>query len=191
MNNFDIIAIEELVRKMHVDAPGDVERKQAVLHFWHDHVQAVVELSAELAKKYHADVQLVRLAALLHDISLIENQEPHDELSATKAYYFLVSENVPEAMAQQVKNIVLRHRAKVFVPETLEEKILATADAIAHFLPQFYLSEALGVAREDFALLKKMDIEKLEKEYELKVFFDDEKKMFRQLMAEYQEQFYQ
>jgi hypothetical protein len=76
------------------------------------------------------------------------------------------------------------------VPETLEEKIVATADAMAHFFPDFHRSGGAQIAREDFAQIKLLDIEKLEREYSDKIFFEDEKEMFKQLMKDFRNSFY-
>lgn len=39
--------------------------------FWNEHIRYVYEESINLAKKYNADEEVVRLGALLHDIALI------------------------------------------------------------------------------------------------------------------------
>ena len=38
--------------------------------FWNDHIKYVVKNSIELANKYGADVEIVELGALLHDIAI-------------------------------------------------------------------------------------------------------------------------
>ena len=47
--------------------------------FWNDHIKYVVKNSIELAKKYNADVEIVELGALLHDISMPSEIGPRDE----------------------------------------------------------------------------------------------------------------
>ena len=39
--------------------------------FWNQHVKYVYKYSVKLAKKYNADIEIVSLWALLHDIALI------------------------------------------------------------------------------------------------------------------------
>jgi len=38
--------------------------------FWEDHIQYVVKNSIMLAEKYGADIEIVELGALLHDIAM-------------------------------------------------------------------------------------------------------------------------
>ena len=38
--------------------------------FWNDHIKYVVKNAVELAKEYNADVEIVELGALLHDIAM-------------------------------------------------------------------------------------------------------------------------
>ena len=40
--------------------------------FWNEHIKYVYYESIELAKKYNADIEIVSLGALLHDIALIK-----------------------------------------------------------------------------------------------------------------------
>lgn len=40
--------------------------------FWNEHVRYVCREALELAQRYHADMEIVALGALLHDIALIE-----------------------------------------------------------------------------------------------------------------------
>lgn len=38
--------------------------------FWSEHIKYVYEESIDLAKKYNADIEIVQLGSLLHDIAL-------------------------------------------------------------------------------------------------------------------------
>ena len=49
--------------------------------FWNDHIKFVVENAKKLAEDYSADVEIVELGALLHDISMPSeygDREHHD-----------------------------------------------------------------------------------------------------------------
>src|SRR6185369_13067283 len=165
MKMFDIVKIEREVKRMHLDAEGEPQRKKLLEHFWMHHIVPVVAYSRDMAERYGGDMDVVHLGALLHDMALIENAEPHDEIGANKAFEFLIVNWVPREMAEKVRDIVLKHRCKVYVPETQEEKIVATADALAHFFPNFHGTGAVSIAREDFSQMQVLDIEKLEREY--------------------------
>ena len=39
--------------------------------FWNEHIKYVYEESKKLAEKYNADIEIVSLGALLHDVALI------------------------------------------------------------------------------------------------------------------------
>ena len=47
--------------------------------FWNDHIKYVVKNAVELAKKYEADVEIVELGALLHDIAMPLEIGPREE----------------------------------------------------------------------------------------------------------------
>ncbi|KKW07580.1 MAG: hypothetical protein UY41_C0001G0008 [Candidatus Moranbacteria bacterium GW2011_GWE1_49_15] len=187
----DILEIEKYVRNIFVESPQgtDQKRKKLLKNFWENHTKEVIDLSLELAKKYGADREVVHLGALFHDFSLAYDREPHDEVSSHLAYEYLIVNWFNQTVAEKVRDIILKHRCKKFIPETLEEKIVSTADAIAHFIPAFYKGAA-EVAREDYAEMIRENIEKLEDEYERKVFFEDEKKILKKYMKEFKENYY-
>lgn len=47
--------------------------------FWNDHIKFVVKNAVELAEKYDADVEIVELGALLHDIAMPSEYGPREE----------------------------------------------------------------------------------------------------------------
>lgn len=190
MKTLDIAKIEKEVEHLHLNVEGEPQRKKLLEHFWMHHIIPVVAYSLEMADRYGADKEIVHLGALLHDMALVEDAEPHDEIGAQKAFDFLIINWAERETAEKVRDIVLRHRCKVYVPETLEEKIVATADALAHFFPDFHGSGALEIAREDHAQMRILDIEKLEREYANKVFFENEKKIFQQVMRDFRQAYY-
>ena len=105
--------------------------------FWNDHIKYVVKNSVELAKKYDADVEIVELGALLHDIAMpseIGPREEHNVYGAKIADELLTELNYPEDKKERVKECVLRHRGSKKLPRnTIEEQCVADADVIAHF----------------------------------------------------------
>ena len=105
--------------------------------FWNDHIKYVVKNSVELAKKYGADVEIVELGALLHDIAMPSEIRPREEhnLYGTQIADELLSKlNYPVDRKERVKECVLRHRGSKDLPRnTIEEQCVADADVIAHF----------------------------------------------------------
>ena len=187
---FDIYKIEEEIKQMHMHGEGEPQRKMLLKHFWYHHIIPVQAYGREMCQKYGADCKLVNLGALLHDMALIEGDEYHDETGAKKAYEYLLERGASEELSARVRDIVLRHMCKRYMPETLEEKIVATADALAHFFPEFHETGAVALAEEDHIEMKVLDIEKLEKVYMDKVFFDDEKMIMEKVMSDFRKIYY-
>jgi len=104
---------------------------------WNEHVKYVVENAVKLAKEYGADVEIVELGALLHDISLpseIGTREEHHIVSAQIAEELLNKYGYPKERIERVKQCVLHHRSsKNLLKNTIEEECVADADAMSHF----------------------------------------------------------
>lgn len=141
-------------------------------NFWNDHIKYVVKNSVELAKKYDADIEIVELGALLHDIAMpseIGSREEHNVYGAKIADELLTKFNYPEDRKERVKECVLRHRgSKDLSRNTIEEQCVADADVIAHFdcIPSlFHLAfgkNEMGMSIEDGTEFVK---KKLERDY--------------------------
>ena len=182
MNQQKIEQLEEEIKNLHYNPEigkhsfSDAETKEFYCWFWDIHIKPVIEYSKQMAVKYGADLEVVWLGALLHDIARLEDAEPHDEIGSEKAYKLLLEKGFNEDIANKAKDVVLRHRCKNYPPETLEQKIVASADAMAHFLPPFYLW--IGkYSNKTFAEVLEKNTKKIERDYNEKIFFEDEKKM--------------
>jgi len=105
--------------------------------FWNEHIKYVVENAVELAKEYGADVEIVELGALLHDIAMPSEygeREQHHIYGAEIAELLLTELDYPKERIERVKNCVLNHRGSKDRPRnTIEEQCVADADVIAHF----------------------------------------------------------
>lgn len=140
--------------------------------FWNDHIKYVVKNSIELAKKYEADVEIVELGALLHDIAMpseIGPREEHNIYGVKIADELLTKLDYPQDRKERVKECVLRHRGSKDLPRnTIEEQCVADADVIAHFecIPSlFHLAfgkNEMGLSIEDGTEFVK---KKLERDY--------------------------
>lgn len=103
--------------------------------FWNEHLKYVYREATELAKKYGADLEIVQLGALLHDIALLEKigaKADHHENGKKLAEQILRKYNYPEDKLEQVLGCVLHHRSSKNT-ENLEELCVADADILAHF----------------------------------------------------------
>ena len=110
---------------------------------WKYHIVPVLKYAKKLAKVYKVDEELVELAALLHDIGRVkmENDEVHHIIGIPEAEKILKKFNYPEKIIKEVKHVIESHRLDQGPkPKTLVAKIIANADAMAHFdiLPVFF-----------------------------------------------------
>lgn len=140
--------------------------------FWNEHIKYVVKNAVELAKKYGADIEIVELGALLHDIAMpseIGPSEEHNVYGAKIADELLTKFNYPDDRKERVKECVLRHIGSKDLPRnTIEEKCVADADVIAHFdcIPAlFHL--AFGKNDKDLSITEGTEFlkKKLERDY--------------------------
>lgn len=106
---------------------------------WHsaayrfNHIRNVVELGAHIAREEGADVDVVRVAALFHDIAKLEaDQDVHAEAGAAVAREYLESRtDLPPSFVDQVCRAVDRHSAEDRVDEvSLETRCLMEADLL-------------------------------------------------------------
>ena len=96
----------------------------------YEHVNRVVKIATFLAKKEKANVELVQIGALLHDIGWAAGR-PHNETVAELAKKILEEINYSNEEIEKVTGIVLHHPlAFKDRLETLEEKIVWDADKI-------------------------------------------------------------
>jgi putative nucleotidyltransferase with HDIG domain len=179
--NDKIEQLEESVRSMHYNPPvikrnfDENTVKEFYQDFWHIHILPVMKYSKEMALKYGADQDVVCLGALLHDIAYLHDIEPHDEIGSVKAFEMLKAAGFDDEVAEKVRGVVLKHSCRdEHQPITLEEKIVATADAMAHLSAPFY--EWVGrYSKKNFWDLIARDLEKVERDFNEKIFFEDEK----------------
>jgi HD superfamily phosphodiesterase len=116
---------------------------------WKRHIDSVVYYSHILAKKRDADTTVCVLAALLHDIVKIEENQPQDHhIKGTKrAEEILKLYQYDETLIRHVQSCILSHSSDAtYPPETHEAEIVANADALSHFdnfiaLTEYFLVE--------------------------------------------------
>ena len=89
----------------------------------------------KLAEDLNADVEVVEIAAWLHDIgSIIAGRENHHISGAEIAEKKLIELNYPKEKIILIKKCILNHRGSVNLQkESIEEQIIADADAMSAF----------------------------------------------------------
>lgn len=119
-----------------------------------EHILRVTRMAEHLARREGADVEIVRAAALLHDIarhdedSAAKSGQPsggenldHAEVSARDAKLFLLQNGAAETFAKCVADAIRSHRFRgTAQPQSLEAKILFDADKLDSI-------GAIGIAR--------------------------------------------
>jgi len=106
----------------------------------YEHVGRVLKVATLVAKKEKADLELVQLGALLHDIGRTV-AEPHNETGAKLAKEILTEIGYPEHRRKKIARIVMLHPLDFKDRlQTPEEKIVWDADKID-------LLGAAGIAR--------------------------------------------
>ncbi len=104
-------------------------------HDW-DHVQRVLKLSERIAEIEKADILIVRLSAILHDIAREEEDKReglvcHAELGSKMAYDLLMELDLDESRAYAISQCIKTHRFRNnHAPESIEAKVLYDADKI-------------------------------------------------------------
>lgn len=100
-----------------------------------NHFVPVVKYAKELARELGGDEEIVEIAAWIHDIgSIMIGRSDHHITGAKISEEKLREFGYPEEKIALVKNCVLHHRGSQKMKlETLEEQILAEADAMSAF----------------------------------------------------------
>lgn len=129
----DIVSqVESLVKNDILECKKNAEDHY---DFWEEHIRYVYEEAIDLAKRYHADEEVVRLGALLHDIALIRmvgTKENHHITGRDIANQVLTSYGYPKDKKERVLKCVFHHRSSRNAT-SLEELCVADADILAHF----------------------------------------------------------
>lgn len=103
--------------------------------FWDEHIKYVYEESLDLARKYNADIAIVSIGALLHDIALIKKvgeRKDHHSNGALLAREILDKYEIDESVKERIIKCVYNHRSSKNAT-SIEEICVCDADILAHF----------------------------------------------------------
>ncbi len=161
-------------------------RRRIAHWLWENHVTVVTKNAFLLAEKYKANVDYCVAGALLHDFAdvWLERMDMYFE-SKSKSKAELTLKKVgygPEDISIIVIQVIKPHSCYPgHFPELLEGKILATADALAHLRTDFYPSfKRMGLPETvQPTQFNEWARTKLERDFNSKIFFDDERKVAR------------
>lgn len=109
-----------------------------------DHVLRVLALAEKLARAEGADVEIVHVAALLHDIARADEDTTggdHAQMAAERAKEILRARGVAPAKINAIAHAIESHRFRTNAPpQTIEAQVLFDADKLDSI-------GAIGVAR--------------------------------------------
>ena len=103
--------------------------------FWNEHIKYVYSESTKLAVEYDADLEIVSLGALLHDMALVNkvgDRKDHHINGEIIARKILTDFGYNKEKMNRVLKCVYNHRSSLNA-ESIEETCVADADILAHF----------------------------------------------------------
>jgi uncharacterized protein len=171
MKDVNIKKIEQLVKERFEESD------------WKYHIAFVVKYAKKLAKIYKENENIIELAALLHDIgrAKIENDQMHHITGIAEAEKILKDFNYSEDIIKEVKHCIESHRRNVGPkPKTMIAKIIANADAMAHFdaLPVFFYWK--GKRKDKFEDILDWADKKIKDDWEKKITLPEAKNMMKE-----------
>lgn len=177
MNRLEKVRKE--VKELHEKSSDECMR----IWFFEGHVDVVADYCKEISRKVGANPEISILGALFHDIARVWGVNKDPELmnkSLEKTEEIMKKYNYNTEEIQKVKDAILTHSCRGKLPKTEEGRILATADALAHLMTDFYFIIPFNgwlTAAKDFEGYKKWLLEKIERDFHKKIFYSEYKKM--------------
>jgi putative nucleotidyltransferase with HDIG domain len=145
-----------------------------------NHVFVVADFATDLARKHNANEELARAAALLHDIAdirMARKSEQHEEESLSIARTLMQETGYTDEEVKLVVDDAIRYHSchGDEHPESVEGKILSTADSMAHLKTDFYVyaAWAFGYDHRTLEVIKAWALRKIERDLNNKMFFDE------------------
>jgi len=149
---------------------------------YQNHISVVAKNAEQLSKRFGVKNDLAIAASVLHDIAdaVTKREDPkHEEKSKEIAKKFLKERDFTEDEIKIVVNDAIEfHGCKNGnKPKTIEGKIMATADALAHLKTNFYDHFLESLKKTDsFDEIAEWALPKIERDYKNKIFFEDVRK---------------
>ena len=124
--------------------------------FFAQHLSVVVEYAKRLGRTLAADLEIIELAAWLHDISAVQDfaaLPKHPALSAAMARKMLREKDYPSERIERVARCIASHSAPVQIGDGLPEEVcVSNADAMSQIVkPVYWLYYAFRVRQFGFA----------------------------------------
>ncbi len=153
---------------------------------WQNHLQFVAKKTEELSQQFGANEDLAVAGAWLHDFGdafVHRHSAEYEKISELEAIKVLKESGYSEKETQEILRIIIEpHSCKDGnSPQTIEGKVLATADALAHLITDFYIQVTWKHLPEGKSYEEFIDWvnEKLQRDFNNKIFFDDIKDLVK------------
>ncbi len=143
------------------------------------HVFVVAEIARILARRYGANEELVMASAMLHDVADAEMSrfdDRHKNRSIEIASDFSLEAGFSEKEVEGIIDAIKYHNCRDGqAPSSLEGKVMATADAVAHLATNYYVLalEALVKEGKTKDQIQSWALPKIERDFKDKIFFDE------------------
>lgn len=155
------------------------ESKMAPAWFYSVHLLEVEKQAKILARRHKANLEIVLLGVWLHDLQRIRGiKGDYQKIGSQEAGKVMKEYDYSREEIEQVKEMILSHSCGKNMPKSLESKILATADAMSHYYNDFYFRVAVSGTR-NINEYKKFVLEKLDRNYNKKVFSPEAKRKIK------------
>lgn len=151
-------------------------------YYYKWHISLVSDHALRLADIYtEADKEVVELAALLHDIARIRYENKDHEIKALPEIEKILTDlSCPIEKIDAVKHCALTHRGKKEnQPETIEAKIIANADAMAHFDSALRFFHKEGSRGKDYEDTLEFVSNKLQRDWDNKLTLPEAREMVK------------
>lgn len=184
----------ERLQKLEAKVKALYQQKDPARDEWADwlaanHVFVVADYTTELARKHGANEELARAAALLHDIADVKMErknERHEKESLNMARDLMHESGYTDDEVKLVVDDAIRFHSchGDERPDSVEGKILSTADSMAHLKTDFYIyaTWAFGYDQRTLEEVKAWALKKIERDLNNKMFFDEVR---RELVPDY------
>lgn len=153
---------------------------------WDNHLQVVAREAEILSEKHGAKADLAVAGAWLHDFgdAYVHRHSPeHERISKEESTRVLQTADYSAAEIRQVlDDVIAPHSCRGGqLPTTLEGKVMATADAIAHLSTDFYLQFSWLHLPEGKTYAEYIEWvnEKLDRDFNQKIRFEDSRQTIK------------
>lgn len=146
---------------------------------YENHIFVVAENASKLVDRFGGRKDIAVAASMLHDVAdavMLREDKRHEEKSNSIAEKFLKESNFSEDEIKTIVDDAIRfHGCKNGeIPKTLEGKIMATADALAHLQTNFYdFIIDFYKGKDSLEDIKNWGLSKIERDYRDKIFFEE------------------